>query len=107
MIAAEQCKFSVSKLAKFAKNGRFADRIGAGVPVYLAAVLEYIVCEILELAELKMKEEKTKKNKSSRITPRHLMLAIQTDPELSRFITGTICCAGVVPLKFDEGKRKK
>ena len=81
--ASELGKYSVSKLARFAKNGRFADRIGAGVPVYMAAVLEYLTAEILELAEVKMKEEKSKKD---RITPRHLMLAIQTDPELSKFI---------------------
>jgi len=44
-------KFSVGKLAKFCKQGRFADRIGAGTPIYLSAVLEYITAEILEAAE--------------------------------------------------------
>ncbi|ELR19194.1 core histone h2a/h2b/h3/h4 superfamily protein [Acanthamoeba castellanii str. Neff] len=29
---------------------QYASRVGAGAPVYLAAVLEYLVAEILELA---------------------------------------------------------
>ena len=44
-------KFSVGKLAKFCKQGRFTERIGAGTPIYVAAVLEYLTAEILEAAE--------------------------------------------------------
>ena len=35
-------KFPISKLAKFAKSGKYAERIGQGVPVFMAGVLEYL-----------------------------------------------------------------
>lgn len=42
--------FGVPRIARFMKNGRYTDRIGGGAPVYLAATLQYICSEILELA---------------------------------------------------------
>ncbi len=46
-------KFPISRLAKFAKKGKYADRIGQGVPVYMAGILEYLTFELLELASNK------------------------------------------------------
>lgn len=42
--------FGVPRIARFMKNGRYTDRIGGGAPVYLAATLQYLCSEILELA---------------------------------------------------------
>lgn len=39
-------QFPVGRMARFLKNGRYAKRIGAGAPVYLAAVLEYLAAEV-------------------------------------------------------------
>ena len=85
--------FPVARLGRFLRKGRFAKRIGVGAPVYMAAVLEYLCAELLELSGNAAKD-----NKKNRINPRHIQLAIKNDEELNRFLgKATISAGGVMP----------
>jgi histone H2A len=38
-------QFPVGRIGRYLKKGRYAQRVGTGAPVYLAAVLEYLAAE--------------------------------------------------------------
>ena len=86
-------QFPVGRIARYLKKGGYATRVGGGAPVYMAAVLEYLAAEILELAGNAAKD-----NKKSRIVPRHIQLAVRNDEELNKLLGGvTIAAGGVLP----------
>ena len=82
-------QFPVGRMHRLLKKGHYAERIGAGAPVYLAAVLEYLSAEILELAGNAARD-----NKKTRIIPRHLQVTL----ELNKLHSGVkIAQGGVLP----------
>ncbi|CAF0775399.1 unnamed protein product [Rotaria sordida] len=86
-------QFPVSRIHRHLRQGSYSERIAGGSPVYLAAVLEYLSAEILELAGNAARD-----NKKSRIIPRHLQLAVRNDEELNRLLNHvTIAQGGVLP----------
>lgn len=68
--------FPPARAEKFLKE--YNTRLGSGAKVYLAAVLEYVTAEILELSG-----NATRDDRKSIITPSHIMLALANDEELN------------------------
>ncbi|CAF3246001.1 unnamed protein product [Rotaria socialis] len=86
-------QFPVSRVHRHLRKGSYSERVAGGSPVYLAAVLEYLSAEILELAGNAARD-----NKKTRIIPRHLQLAVRNDEELNRLLNHvTIAQGGVLP----------
>uniref|UniRef100_A0A9L0TQD9 Histone H2A n=1 Tax=Equus caballus TaxID=9796 RepID=A0A9L0TQD9_HORSE len=95
--------FPVGRLMRYLKKGTFKYRISVGAPVYMAAVIEYLAAEILELAGNAARD-----NKKARIAPRHILLAVANDEELNQLLKGvTIASGGVLPRIHPELLAKK
>lgn len=81
--------FPVGRIARFLKEGRYAARVGAGAAVYLAAVLEYLTAELLELSG-----NNAKLMKRSRIIPRNIFLSVKEDAELDQLLGDAVIASG-------------
>ncbi|NWT28381.1 H2AX protein, partial [Cardinalis cardinalis] len=86
-------QFPVGRVYRLLRRGNYAGRIGSGAAIYLAAVMEYVTAEVLELAGNAARD-----NRKTRILPRHIQLAVRNDDELSKlFACVTIPQGGVMP----------
>lgn len=75
--------------------------MGAGAPVHLEAVPEYLTAKRLELAGSSARDKKT------RITPRHHQLAIRNDEELNKLLGGVLPNIQAVLLPKTESHHHK
>ena len=94
-------------MGRFLRQGRYSDRYSKSAAVFIAAVLEYITCEILELAGNAAEEHGRKT-----ISPRHLQLAVRNDEELAKLMAGTMISEGgfmynIHPFLLANGKKGK
>ncbi|XP_055879420.1 histone H2A-like [Biomphalaria glabrata] len=96
-------QFPVGRIHRLLRKGNYAERVGAGAPVYLAAVLEYLAAEVLELAGNAAQEDAPVASawpSCGNVRPgkRIGKLAIRNDEELNKLLSGvTIAQGGVLP----------
>jgi len=90
--------FPVHSILKNLKAINPKTLVREGSAVYLAAVLEYLVAEVLEISG-----EITAKNKRKRINPRSISLAIQSDAEIHEMLKDvTISEGGGTPFIHEK-----
>ena len=97
-------QFPVGRMARYLRQGGFTKRVGAGAPVYMAAVLEYLTAELLELSTKALVADK---KSAKRITPRAVLLAVRNDADLGALLKDvTVSRGGVVPTTKASSKSK-
>lgn len=79
--------FSVSRAERYLRRGkrRRQARVSSAAGVYMTAVVEYLVAEIVELAG-----QRAAAHKHKRITPRDVSEAVATDTELRAIADGAV-----------------
>ncbi|KAH0835915.1 histone H2A [Lanmaoa asiatica] len=91
-------QFPVGRVHRLLKKGNYAQRVGAGAPVYLAAVLEYLAAEILELAGNAARDNKVSLFRNNVLSLVTSSFAIRNDEELNKLLGDVVISqGGVVP----------
>ena len=97
--------FPVGRIGSLLRRGQYARRVGGSAAVYMAAVLEYLTAELLELTvkaaagpAVAAKGGKKAKKAVSRLNPRTLTLAVRHDEDLGALLQNvTLSRGGVLP----------
>jgi len=97
--------FPSGRVGSLLRRGRYAPRVGGSAGVYLAAVLEYLTIELLDLSSKVIGQSK---KKQSRITPRVVTLAVRNDDDLGNLLKDvTLSRGGVIPTATKALEKKK
>lgn len=83
---------SVGIIYRSLRKANYAERVAVDDHVYLAAVLEHLVAEVLEPAG-----SATRDNKKSRINLRHLQLVVRNNKKLNKIFHAIVAQNGVLP----------
>ena len=89
--------FPVGRLNRYIKQGRYSERTGASSGAFLAAVLEYVTAEILELAG-----DLAEQGKMKTIKPKHINLGIRSDAELFKLFHSVQISDGGRPVSIEQ-----
>ncbi|CAI2294520.1 unnamed protein product [Caenorhabditis sp. 36 PRJEB53466] len=85
--------FPVGRIDRKLRKRMIGKRVSPKASVFLAAVLEYLTTEVMELGGMV-----SKTYKKNRVSPRHLQLAVRGDEEFDElFKKSTIAEGGVLP----------
>lgn len=85
--------FPIPRVKKVMRTGGYAPKLAKNTDLYLAAIIEYLVSEILLGAG-----EIARNSKRARLNPRALQLCIQNDADLATLLKGrNIRQGGVTP----------
>ncbi|XP_049760999.1 histone H2A-beta, sperm-like [Elephas maximus indicus] len=77
--AQARLRFPKSCMNHLLREGHYSHRLSSSTPDFLAAILEYLISSILELADNEARNDCRK-----RITPQDVDMAVCNHPELSR-----------------------
>ncbi|RSH95633.1 histone H2A [Saitozyma podzolica] len=97
--------FPVSRIHRYLRRAYPKQRIGSTAPIYLAAALEYLIAELVEIAGTQCRDAGRRL-----IKPRHIRLAISSDQELSDLIGKAVIKEGGVQPHIESAllpKKKK
>ena len=100
--------FPVGHFHCLLREGPYSYHVQNRAPIFLAAVIEYLNVEIMELSGNAARD-----NKKITIYPRHIMLAVRYDEELNQLLSNVIIpSAGVVPhihklLLFEDQRKSR
>jgi histone H2A len=99
--------FPVGRVLRLMKKGRYGERVSSKAAIGVAAALEYLTAEILEMAGDKCFGEEDKMT-SAKIKPRHICLAVKGDEELNAAIGPNVIIpmCGVIPHIHEELEMK-
>jgi histone H2A len=75
--------FPIARVNRHLKNNSGMKRVGGTSPVYMTAVIEYVVAEVLETAG-----NVTKEGKRKTMTPDDVARAVRLDGDLARMFAG-------------------
>ena len=92
--------FPVGRIGSMLRKGGFSRRVGAGAQVYLAATLEYLTAELVELSAKAA-------GKGKRVNPRAVTLAVRHDNDLGSLLKNVTLARGGVVSSIHEALLKK